>query len=92
MRNRCATSSTKRITPRVAPVAGDEEQEWCVEAEALVRTVRGRVEELLPLKNLPPEILSVTTNVNEAGRLAASDEEQIRKLMGSLSSKPNGSS
>ncbi|HXK22406.1 MAG TPA: endopeptidase La [Myxococcota bacterium] len=43
---------------------------WCVEAEALVRTVRGRVEELLPLKNLPPEVLSVTLSVNEPGQLA----------------------
>jgi ATP-dependent Lon protease len=55
---------------RVAAVAADEESEWCVEAEALVRTVRSRVEELLPLKNLPPEVISVTTNVHEAGRLA----------------------
>jgi hypothetical protein len=41
-----------------------------VEAEALVRAVRARVEELLPLKNLPPEVLSVTVNVNEPGQLA----------------------
>jgi ATP-dependent Lon protease len=52
------------------PLPTDEAGDWCVEAEALVRTVRGRVEELLPLKNLPPEVLSVTTNVHEAGRLA----------------------
>src|SRR5262245_32437712 len=43
---------------------------WGVEAEALVRTVRGRVEELLPLKNLPPEVLSVTLSVSEPGQLA----------------------
>jgi ATP-dependent Lon protease len=43
---------------------------WCVEAEALVRAVRARVEELLPLKNLPPEVLSVTLSVNEPGQLA----------------------
>ncbi len=48
----------------------DPEGEWCVEAEALMRTVRGRVEELLPLKNLPPEVLSITANVYEPGRLA----------------------
>ena len=41
-----------------------------MEGEALVRTVRARVEELLPLKNLPPEVLSVTANVHEPGRLA----------------------
>ncbi len=55
---------------RFTPLPGDDEAEWCVEAEALIRTVRGRVEELLPLKNLPPEVLSVTANVEEPGRLA----------------------
>ena len=55
---------------RVSPLPTDDEADWCVESEALIRTVRGRVEELLPLKNLPPEILSVTANVNEAGRMA----------------------
>jgi len=54
----------------VSAVPADEEAGWCVEAEALIRTVRGRVEELLPLKNLPPEVLSVTANVQEVGRLA----------------------
>jgi len=55
---------------RVSPLPSDEDDEWCVEAEALARTVRSRVEELLPLKNLPPEVLSVTENVTEPGRLA----------------------
>jgi len=55
---------------RVAPKPADTDTDWCVEAEALVRAVRGRVEELLPLKNLPPEVLSITANVHEAGRLA----------------------
>jgi ATP-dependent Lon protease len=53
-----------------SPLPADEDAEWCVEGEALVRTVRTRVEELLPLKNLPPEVLSVTANVQEPGRLA----------------------
>lgn len=49
----------------------DEGQdEWSVEGEALIRTVRARVEELLPLKNLPPEVLSITANVQSPGRLA----------------------
>ena len=43
---------------------------WTVEGEALTRAVRTRVEELLPLKNLPPEVLSITTNVQSPGRLA----------------------
>jgi ATP-dependent Lon protease len=48
----------------------DDGSDWCVEAEALVRTVRLRLEELLPLKNLPPEVISVTANVHDPGRLA----------------------
>jgi len=55
---------------QVTPIPADTEADWCVEAEALMRTVRGRVEELLPLKNLPPEVLSITSNVYEPGRLA----------------------
>jgi ATP-dependent Lon protease len=55
---------------RATPIPVDDDADWCVEAEALVRSVRGRVEELLPLKNLPPEVLSITANVHEAGRLA----------------------
>jgi len=45
-------------------------EDWTVEGEALVRAVRARVEELLPLKNLPPEVLSITTNVQNPKRLA----------------------
>ncbi len=44
--------------------------EWSVEIEALARGVREKIEELLPLKHLPPEILQVTSNVEEPGRLA----------------------
>ena len=54
----------------VSALPADHEAAWCVEAEALMRAVRGRVEELLPLKNLPPEVLSITANVHEPGRLA----------------------
>jgi ATP-dependent Lon protease len=59
-------STWARLTPKFE----DEDTDWCVESEALVRAVRGRVEELLPLKNLPPEVLSITANVHEPGRLA----------------------
>jgi ATP-dependent Lon protease len=55
---------------RVTAISQDPTTEWCVEAEALVRSVRGRIEELLPLRNLPPEVLSVTANVTEPGQLA----------------------
>ncbi len=50
--------------------ADESADEWTVEGEALTRAVRSRVEELLPLKNLPPEVLSITTNVQSPGRLA----------------------
>jgi ATP-dependent Lon protease len=55
---------------RVTGLEADASRGWCVEGEALVRAVRARVEELLPLKNLPPEVLSVTLSVNEPGQLA----------------------
>jgi ATP-dependent Lon protease len=54
---------------RTAPLPS-ESMDWCVEAEALMRAVRAKVEELLPLKNLPPEILSATAAVEDPGRLA----------------------
>ncbi len=41
-----------------------------VEIEALVRGVREKLEELLPLRHLPPEILSVAASVEDPGRLA----------------------
>ncbi|MCR9096289.1 MAG: endopeptidase La [bacterium] len=57
---------------RATGIDGDAEgaDDWTVEGEALTRAVRTRVEELLPLKNLPPEVLSITTNVQNPGRLA----------------------
>ena len=55
---------------RLTALPGDDASDWCVESEALVRAVRTRVEELLPLKNLPPEVLSITSNVDKPGRLA----------------------
>ena len=67
---------------RVSPLRPDAEEEWCVEAEALVRAVKGRVEELLPLKNLPPEVISVTTNVDHPGRLADLVASNLRLRLG----------
>jgi ATP-dependent Lon protease len=49
---------------------GEGADDGTVEGEALTRAVRTRVEELLPLKNLPPEVLSIATNVQNPGRLA----------------------
>jgi len=54
----------------VRPLPADLEPAWSVEIEAVMRAVRSRVEELLSLKNLPPEVLSVVSNVQEPGRLA----------------------
>ncbi|MFQ5457451.1 MAG: endopeptidase La, partial [Myxococcota bacterium] len=41
-----------------------------VEAEALVRSVKTKIEAILPLKNFPPEIVMVTNNIEDPGRLA----------------------
>jgi len=54
----------------VRPLPEPVEQEFTVETEALMRAVRVRVEELLPFKNLPPEVLTITANVDDPGRLA----------------------
>ena len=58
------------IEVRVEELVTEQPSEWTVEIEAMVRGVRTKVEELLPLKHLPPEILSVTANVDDPGRLA----------------------
>ncbi len=55
--------------------------DWTIEGEALTRAVRTRVEELLPLKNLPPEVLSITTNVQSPGRLADLVASNLRLRM-----------
>jgi ATP-dependent Lon protease len=59
-----------------------EDADWSVESEALIRAVRGRVEELLPLKNLPPEVVSITTNVDRPGRLADLVASNLRLRLG----------
>jgi ATP-dependent Lon protease len=58
------------LRARVRAIEPEPEPEWHVEHEALMRAVRSRVEELLPLKHLPPEVLSVISSVSEPGRLA----------------------
>ncbi len=64
------TDDSYAIRARVRPVDADREPTWSVEIEAVMRAVRSRVEELLALKNLPPEVLAVAQNVQEPGRLA----------------------
>jgi len=55
---------------RATPFVEDDLDDWRVESAALMRAGRGRVEELLPLKNLPPEILTMISSVERPGRLA----------------------
>jgi ATP-dependent Lon protease len=66
----------------VTPLPPDSEPEWGVEIEAAMRNVRMRVEELLPMKNLPPEVLGVTANVHEPGRLADLVASNLRLRLG----------
>jgi ATP-dependent Lon protease len=58
------------IDVAVEPLGAEPAIEWTVEVEALVRSVREKLEELLPLRHLPPEVLSVTGGVDDPGRLA----------------------
>jgi ATP-dependent Lon protease len=41
-----------------------------IEVEALMRNVKEKIEQILNLKNLPPEIVMVTDNINDPGVLA----------------------
>ena len=45
-------------------------QEASIEVEALMRNVKEKIEQILNLKNLPPEIVMVTDNISDAGVLA----------------------
>ena len=58
------------IDVQVEALPAEPTAPFSVEVEALVRGVREKLEELLPLKHLPPEILSVTGSVDDPGRLA----------------------
>ena len=44
--------------------------ELSIEIEALMRNVKEKIEQILSLKNLPPEIVMVTDNVSDPGVLA----------------------
>ncbi|MBI3000995.1 MAG: endopeptidase La [Deltaproteobacteria bacterium] len=45
-------------------------QEVSIEVEALTRSVKEKIEQILNLKNLPPEIVMVTDNISDPGVLA----------------------
>ncbi|HEX9662763.1 MAG TPA: endopeptidase La [Candidatus Binatia bacterium] len=44
--------------------------EMSIEVEALMRTAKEKIEQILNLKNLPPEIVMVTDNISDPGVLA----------------------
>ncbi|HEX2243842.1 MAG TPA: LON peptidase substrate-binding domain-containing protein, partial [Gammaproteobacteria bacterium] len=52
----------KIIEPALAEVS--------IEVEALMRTAKEKIEQILNLKNLPPEIVMVTDNISDPGVLA----------------------
>lgn len=55
---------------RIEKVVEQQVIELSIEVEALMRSVKEKIEQILNLKNLPPEIVMVTDNVVEPGVLA----------------------
>ncbi len=55
---------------RIRKVVEQQIVELSVEVEALMRSVKEKIEQILNLKNLPPEIVMVTDNVVDPGVLA----------------------
>src|SRR5918992_5344391 len=56
-------------------------QEVPIEVEALIRTVKEKIEQILNLKNLPPEIVMVTDNISDPGVLADLVASNLRLKM-----------
>ncbi|MDP3937937.1 MAG: LON peptidase substrate-binding domain-containing protein, partial [Deltaproteobacteria bacterium] len=63
-------SETPAFTVRVKTIKEEVLPGQRVESEALIRTVKTKIETILPLKNLPPEIVMITNNIEDPGRLA----------------------
>jgi len=55
---------------RIEKIAEPEMQELTIEVEALMRSVKEKIERILSLKNLPSEIAMVTENITNPGILA----------------------
>jgi ATP-dependent Lon protease len=55
---------------RIRKVLEPTLQEVPIEVEALMRTAKEKIEQILNLKNLPPEIVMVTDNISDPGVLA----------------------
>src|SRR6266511_3022320 len=60
----------KGIEPTLAEVP--------IEVEALMRTAKEKIEQILNLKNLPPEIVMVTDNISDPGVLAVLVASNLR--------------
>jgi ATP-dependent Lon protease len=56
-------------------------QEVPIEVEALMRTAKEKIEQILNLKNLPPEIVMVTDNISDPGVLADLVASNLRLKM-----------
>ena len=55
---------------RIRKVVEQQVMDLSIEVEALMRSVKEKIEQILNLKNLPPEIVMVTDNVVDPGVLA----------------------
>src|SRR5574341_1868502 len=55
---------------KIRKVAEVASAEVSIEVEALMRNVKEKIEQILNLKNLPPEIVMVTDNISDPGVLA----------------------
>ena len=55
---------------RIRTVPEQQAMDLSIEVEALMRSVKEKIEQILNLKNLPPEIVMVTDNVVDPGVLA----------------------
>jgi ATP-dependent Lon protease len=70
VRIRNVLRSEPHIDVEVEEVPPEPGVPWTVEVEALLRAVREKVEELLALRHLPPEIAAVVGGVDDPGRMA----------------------
>lgn len=67
---------------RVEKVIEQQVAELSIEVEALMRSVKEKIEQILNLKNLPPEIVMVTDNVVDPGVLADLVASNLRLNIG----------
>ncbi len=58
------------VEPIEADPVGADQNEWTVETQALFRSVREKLESLLPLRQVPAEGAAIASHVDEPGRLA----------------------